>query len=135
MEISEEWRGRFGNGEVNALHAEAYGHPLRAEEWWTRVNGHSLGWVCARDGAELVGFVNIAWDGGDHAFVLDPLVASRLQRQGLGARLIATAARHTQAAGCIWLHVDFADHLRAFYFDACGFQPTNAGLIKLDPAR
>jgi hypothetical protein len=30
-----------------------------------------------------------------------------------------------------WLHVDFEDHLRGFYFDACGFTPTNAGLIEL----
>jgi hypothetical protein len=34
-------------------------------------------------------------------------------------------------AGCEWLHVDFEDHLRRFYFEACGFQPTNAGLIAL----
>ena len=27
--------------------------------------------------------------------------------------------------------VDVDDHLRAFYFDACGFTPTNAGLIEL----
>ena len=26
---------------------------------------------------------------------------------------------------------DFDDHLRTFYFDACGFEPTNAGLIAL----
>jgi hypothetical protein len=36
-----------------------------------------------------------------------------------------------RAAGCEWLHVDFDDHLRSFYFDACGFTPTNAGLIAL----
>lgn len=30
-----------------------------------------------------------------------------------------------------WLHVDFDDHLKSFYFDACGFRPTNAGLIQL----
>jgi hypothetical protein len=30
-----------------------------------------------------------------------------------------------------WMHVDFDDHLRPFYFDACGFTPTNAGLIEL----
>ena len=29
------------------------------------------------------------------------------------------------------LHVDFEDHLRAFYFDTCGFTPTNGGLIEL----
>jgi hypothetical protein len=32
---------------------------------------------------------------------------------------------------CTRLHVDFEDHLRAFYFDTCGFVPTNAGLIAL----
>lgn len=35
------------------------------------------------------------------------------------------------AAGCEWLHVDFEDDLRPCYFDACGFTPTNAGLIRL----
>jgi hypothetical protein len=25
----------------------------------------------------------------------------------------------------------FDDHMRGFYFDACGFRPTNAGLIEL----
>lgn len=29
------------------------------------------------------------------------------------------------------LHVDFEDHLRGFYFDACAFIPTNGGLIEL----
>jgi hypothetical protein len=29
------------------------------------------------------------------------------------------------------MHVDFDDHLRPFYFEACGFTPTNAGLISL----
>ena len=36
-----------------------------------------------------------------------------------------------RAARCEWLHTDFEDHLRSFYFDACGFVPTNAGLIEL----
>jgi len=37
-----------------------------------------------------------------------------------------------KAAGCEYLHVDFEDHLRPFYFGACGFAPTNAGLLSLD---
>ena len=36
-----------------------------------------------------------------------------------------------RSAGCEWLHVDFEDHLHGVYFDACGFTPTNAGLIEL----
>ena len=45
--------------------------------------------------------------------------------------MIAVAAEHALAAGCEWLHVDFDDHLRPFYFDACGFTPVDAGLIAL----
>jgi GNAT superfamily N-acetyltransferase len=77
------------------------------------------------------GFVNVAWDGGVHAFILDTLVAVRVRRRGIGTRLIATAAGHARAAGCEWLHVDSDDHLTAFYIQACGFTPTSAGLIAL----
>jgi len=40
-------------------------------------------------------------------------------------------AERAKAAGCEWLHVDFEDHLRGFYFGSCGFKPTNAGLVHL----
>jgi len=73
----------------------------------------------------------VAWDGGSHAFILDTLVAGEARRRGIGARLVAVAAEHARAAGCEWLHVDFEDHLRGFYLGACGFAPTNAGLIEL----
>ncbi len=52
-------------------------------------------------------------------------------RQGIGTQLLAVARDHARDAGCEWLHVDFDDHLRPFYFDSCGFTPTNAGLIAL----
>jgi hypothetical protein len=39
-------------------------------------------------------------------------------------------ALHAEA-GCEYSHVDFEDHLRPFYFGACGFAPTNAGLLSL----
>jgi GNAT superfamily N-acetyltransferase len=129
--IEFEWRGRFDDAELNRLHAEAFEHALRDDAWWTQVNRHSLGWVCARLDGRLVGFVNVAWDGGIHAFVLDPIVAVAVRRQGVGSRLVALAVEHARLAGCEWLHVDFDDHLRAFYFDSCGFQSTNAGVIRL----
>jgi GNAT superfamily N-acetyltransferase len=130
--IAYEWRGTFDNDEVEALHAEGFDHRVVAgADWWTQLNQHSLGWVCARDGAELVGFVNVAWDGAAHAFVLDTLAAVRVRGHGVGTGLVAVAIREARAAGCEWLHVDFDDHLRGFYFDACGFTPTNAGLIRL----
>ena len=129
--ITYAWRGPFTNPEVSALHAEGFGGQPRAHDWRAQVNEHSLGWVCARDGAELAGFVNVAWDGSAHAFLLDTLVAARLRRQTVGTALVALAAGQARAAGCQWLHVDFEDHLRPFYFGGCGFKPTNAGLIAL----
>jgi GNAT superfamily N-acetyltransferase len=131
MTITYEWRGNFDNTEVNALYTEGLDHESLTGNWWTRVNQHSLGWVCAREGGELVGFVNVAWDGAVHAFVLDTLVTARVRRRGVGTELVVVAAREARAAKCEWLHVDFESHLRAFYFDACGFRPTNAGLIAL----
>ncbi|HEV2638951.1 MAG TPA: GNAT family N-acetyltransferase [Actinocrinis sp.] len=102
-------------------------------DWHTRLHRHSLGWVCAREGTDLVGFVNVAWDGAVHAFLLDTVVAARVRRQGLGTRLVAMAAEGARASGCHWLHVDFEPHLRDFYLTAGDFSPTDAGLIALRP--
>jgi tRNA-Thr(GGU) m(6)t(6)A37 methyltransferase TsaA len=129
--IDYEWRGNVDNAEFNRLHAEGFGHRLLDDDWSAQLNRHSLGWVCARQDGELVGFVNVAWDGGVHAFILDTVVTGRVRRRGVGAGLVTVATEHARAAGCEWLHVDFDDHLRPFYFDSCGFTPTNAGLIAL----
>jgi hypothetical protein len=59
------------------------------------------------------------------------MVAQKAGRRGIGTELVFLAVGQARAAGCEWLHVDFEDHLRAFYFSACGFTPTNAGLIAL----
>jgi GNAT superfamily N-acetyltransferase len=125
------WHGPFDNVEVNRLHAEGFEHPVLEYDWWGQVNQHSLGWVCARDAGALVGFVNVAWDGSGHAFILDTLVMAQARRAGVGTGLVQIAVNHARDAGCEWIHVDFDDHLRTFYFDACGFSPTNAGLISL----
>jgi GNAT superfamily N-acetyltransferase len=129
--ISYEWRGHFDNAALNALHAQGFSHKVLDDDWWAQVNKHSLGWVCAWEGRDLAGFVNVAWDGGVHAFLLDTLVTVRLRGQGVGTRLVEVAVRECRACGCEWLHVDFEDHLRRFYFSSCGFSTTNAGLIAL----
>ena len=131
MAITYEWRGSFKSREVEELHAEAFHRDVVDFDWQEQTRDHSLGWVCARDGGELVGFVNLAWDGAGHAFILDTIVAERAGRQGIGTQLVSVATSQARTAGCEWLHVDFEDHLRAFYFDACRFTPTNAGLIRL----
>jgi hypothetical protein len=92
--------------------------------------------VCDRTPFEYLAAVAISyeWRGGFsndevnvlHRSVRDPRV--RRVRVELARSRICSQARE---AGCEWLHVDFDDHLRDFYFDACGFKPTNAGLIAL----
>jgi GNAT superfamily N-acetyltransferase len=133
--ITYAWRGEFKNNELNELHAEAFATQVFDEsEWnWSElVHRHSLGWVSARGDREaLVGFVNVLWDGLVHAWIQDTMVAGAVRNEGIGSELVAVAVREARAAGCEWLHVDFDDHLRPFYFDACGFTPTNAGLIAL----
>ncbi len=134
MTITYEWRGTFTNGEVNALHAEAFETRVFTDDEWdwaTLTAQHSLGWVTARDGDALVGFINVLWDGLVHAWLQDTMVAASARHQGVGVGVVRAAQAGAAEAGCEWLHVDFDDHLRPFYFDACGFTPTNAGLIPL----
>jgi GNAT superfamily N-acetyltransferase len=130
-----EWRGAFTNQEINALHAEAFNTRVFDESEWSwveLVDRHSLGWVVARDDAELAGFVNVLWDGLVHAWLQDAMVAVKARGRGIGTQLVARARDGAKAAGCEYLHVDFEDHLRPFYFGACDFTPTNAGLLSLD---
>jgi hypothetical protein len=50
-------------------------------------------------------------------------------KRGIGTEIVAITAEHARATGCEWLHVDFGEHPRPFYLDACGFRPAPAGLI------
>ena len=128
--ITLAWRGALDDDELYDLVVSHGGRPERG--WWERIRPHSLGWVTARTGDRLlVGFVNVAWDGGDHAFLIDTKTRGSFQRQGVGTRVVAFATEQARAAGCEWLHVDFEPELRSFYFDACGFTPTAAGVIRL----
>ena len=134
MTVTLLWRAAFTNAEVNALHAEAFQTQLYDEsEWdWVELTGrHSLGWVVARDGDELVGFVNVLWDGLVHAWLQDTMVAASARGSGVGTALVDRARAGAKAAGCGYLHVDFDADLGAFYLGACGFRPTSAGLIEL----
>lgn len=100
--------------------------------WWDRIRPHSFGWVTARDpNGTLVGFVNVVSDGDCHAFLIDTKTRGSFQRQGIATRVVAVAAEQARDAGHEWLHVDFEEEHAPFYFDACGFEPTPAGLIRL----
>ena len=127
--ISYEWRGELTDAEMVDLVLSHGGDA--AAGWWDRIRPYSLGWVTARDGGLLVGFVNVVWDGGDHAFLLDTKTRGTYQRRGIATDVVGLAVSHAASAGCEWLHVDFQPEHAPFYFDACGFEPTDAGLVHL----
>jgi GNAT superfamily N-acetyltransferase len=91
---------------------------------------HSLLYVCAYAGARLIGYVNVAWDGGIHAFILDTTVNPDWRRRGVGIMLVKRALDEARQRGIEWVEVDYEPHLREFY-TWCGFRPTEAGLINL----
>ncbi len=84
---------------LNALFGSA--SPDHVWRDFGRVLRQSLVYVCALDGARLIGFVNVAWDGGLHAFLLDPTVQHEYRRGGIGLELVhrASAAAARRGVG------------------------------------
>lgn len=128
--VQIEWRARVSDEELVEL---TRSHGGAAEVgWWDRVREHSLGWVTARtEAGQLIGFVNVAWDGGDHAFLLDTKTRPSHQRRGVATGVVSRAVTGAREAGCEWMHVDFVPAVAPFYLEACGFRTTAAGLIHL----
>jgi len=75
-----------------------------------------------------IGYVNVAWDGRSHAFVLDPTVHPTYRRRGIGEQLVLSAIAAAREHGVVWVHVDFEPQLREFYV-RCGIRATKAGVI------
>ncbi len=114
--------------QLNVLFAAAWENHIHSD--FQQVLRHSLLYVCAFHQEQMIGFVNVAWDGGIHAFLLDTTVHPQFQRQGIGQKLVQTAVERTRQLGIEWLHVDYEPHLGSFY-EQCGFRKTEAGLINL----
>ncbi|WP_127506030.1 GNAT family N-acetyltransferase [Actinoplanes solisilvae] len=117
---------------LNDLHGRAFGSSGPVVPWRARLERHALTWVGAFAASRLIGFVQVGWDGGSHAFLLDTAVDPAFQGNGIGAALVKAAVDEARAAGCTWAHVDFEPRLEDFYLRRCGFRPTAAGLIALD---
>ena len=116
------------NEELNVLFADAW--PNHVWRDFQSVLSRSLAFVCAYQDNRLISFVNLAWDGGEHAFILDALVHPEFRRHGIGREMVRRAVSEAEQRGLKWVHVDFEPHLQSFY-DGCGFRNTAAGLIRL----
>ncbi|EJK79449.1 GNAT family N-acetyltransferase [Rhizobium sp. AP16] len=116
------------NEALNALWVAAWNEPARRD--FAPILSRSLAHIGAFAGERLVGFVNVAWDGGIHAFILDTCVSPKFRRRGIASSLVEIATQVARERGAEWLHVDFEPHLTGFYRNL-GFRATDAGLIKL----
>jgi GNAT superfamily N-acetyltransferase len=117
------------NYDLNKLNQEAWGDE-HADQDYTAVLARSLGYVCAFSDNELIAFVNVAWDGGKHAFILDTCVSPKFRRRGIASIIVKRAIALARDGGVDWVHVDYEDHLETLYRN-CGFRPTLAGLVDL----
>jgi len=96
MDIDYQWRGDLSDEELYSL-TLSYGGRASVG-WWDMIRPHSFGWIAARrSDASLVGFVNVAWDGCDHAFLLDPKVHPDDQHAGVGTELVRRAAARARS--------------------------------------
>ncbi len=119
---------RLENEALNALWAGAW--DSRSLRDFQPILSRNLAHVGAFAGTRLVGFVNVAWDGGIHAFILDTCVDPEFRRRGIASALVERAKNLARERGAEWLHVDFEPHLTGFYREL-GFTSTEAGLIRL----
>jgi GNAT superfamily N-acetyltransferase len=119
--------------ELNQLFVAAW--PAWVDRDWVVVLERSLAYVCAYESGGLIGFVNLAWDGGVHGFLLDTTVHSGFRRRGIGRALVGMLVDVARKRDLQYVHVDFEAQLLPFYRNV-GFAPTEAGLIRLhaDPA-
>lgn len=114
--------------ELQPMWSAAWGSPWRGDLAF--ILARSLVHACAYAGDRVVGYVNVAWDGGVHAFLLDTTVDPEFQRRGIARELVRLVAAEAKTRGADWLHVDYEPHLTGFY-EGCGFRSTAAGLIDL----
>lgn len=114
--------------QLSALWPSAWGVPLSQN--MEPVLQRSLTHICAFDGQELVGFVNAAWDGGGHVFIVDLCVHPRVQRQGIATKLVSDVISVARERDIEWVHADYVSALSPFY-EKCGFRPSSAGVMKL----
>jgi ribosomal protein S18 acetylase RimI-like enzyme len=114
---------------LNELFARAW--PNHVPRRHQAVLARSLGYLGAFADDQLVGFVNLATDGDQHAFLLDPTVDNAYRGRGIGLELVRRAAELARTRGCTWLHVDYESALTPFY-RAAGFRDSPAGVMRLD---
>jgi GNAT superfamily N-acetyltransferase len=126
--ITYEQAADLDPSELHELFARAWDGEAKAT--YPDVLARSFTWISAHDAHKLVGFVNVAWDGGVHFFLLDTTVHPEYQRRGIGTGLVGTALAACRGHGQ-WVHVDADAALMDRLYLPVGFRPTSAGVASV----
>jgi ribosomal protein S18 acetylase RimI-like enzyme len=134
MNIRYERRPPLSNQDLGSLLDPEV--PEADRDDYSQVLARSLLWIGAYDDHKLVGYCNVAWDGGVHAFLLDPTVLTEYRHRGIGTSLVREAVAATAEYPRLeWVHVDASPELMQRFYEPAGFRPTAAGLVWLDDFR
>jgi ribosomal protein S18 acetylase RimI-like enzyme len=85
--------------ELRALWLAAWGNA--GPRNFQTILSRSLTHIGAYQDSGLIGFVNVAWDGGIHAFILDTCVHPDLRRQGIATEMVKLATDTARARNAV----------------------------------
>ena len=114
--------------QLNGLFGSSW--PNHTNRYFGPVLERSLAYFSGFDNQQLVAYLNLAWDGGRHGFLLDTTVHPSYRRQGIALEMIGQAKKAASKNGLEWLHVDFESKYEQLYLKA-GFGCSSAGVLRL----
>ena len=117
------------SGEINVLMALCWDEFEDTD--FDRILQHSLAYFTIRDDQNrLIGYCNLAWDGGRHASLFDLNIHPDFRHQGLAIKMIQQVKQVAIDNNIRFFHVDFDPTLEPLYKKA-GFDMISAGLMLL----
>ena len=97
MPIDYRLKSPLDSEALNALYAVSWPNHTHFE--FEPVFSRAVAYLLAYDQERLVGSVYVAWDGAQHAFLLEPTVHPDYRHQGIGKELVRRAANAARDAG------------------------------------
>jgi len=117
---------------LNTLFSAARGH----HRWrrFASMHRRSLVYLCAYYRNQVVGYVNVVWDGGTRGFLVDLTVHPEYRGRGIGTALVERAVEVANRRGVGSLRAEFGPDEVEFY-RRLGFESVDAGVRRLEGVR
>ena len=117
--------------QLDRLFTRVWGAPKPNYE---QVLERSFAWVLVFRGGQLLGFANVAWDGGPNYFLMDLSIdPSCAEDDQIFKGMIEAAVQRCQKEGGS-VRIDAPEDLLQSFFQPLGFRRVTAGVIHLQKA-